>query len=102
MRIRVKLVINIKMLGASDKTVSNNNNFTDVATFSGSELENISINSFIVIFLLSVISYYLLPVLFNFRKFVCTYMFELIDGVLFIFCFRYRLNECLICLMVLQ
>ena len=47
MTIRAKDVIKIKILGASDKTVSNSKSFTDVETFVGSLLEKILIKSFI-------------------------------------------------------
>src|SRR5690625_5020975 len=53
MTIRVKEVIRIKIPGASEKTVSNKIKRTEVDIFVGSELENISINSFISIFLIS-------------------------------------------------
>src|SRR5690625_6801200 len=58
MTILVKLVIKMSILGANDKTVNNNNNFTDVEIAEGSELENILINSSILIFLLFLLILY--------------------------------------------
>lgn len=48
--ILVKLVINMSIAGANDRIVNNNNNLTEVDTADGSDPENISTNSFIIIF----------------------------------------------------
>src|SRR5699024_523224 len=69
MMILVKLVINIKILGAKDKTVNSNNNFTEAETDEGSEPENISTNSFMLIFLLYVIINDLFSRMFKFFEF---------------------------------
>src|SRR5699024_12870063 len=47
---RVKPVIITTIPGGKDRTVNNNKSSTDVATEDGSELENMSINSSMVIF----------------------------------------------------
>src|SRR5699024_1413798 len=59
--IRVKLVINISMLGANASTVNNNKSFTDVATDEGSELENMFTKSFTFITLFFTLIHHLLP-----------------------------------------
>ncbi len=69
MTIRVKLVINMRMLGASDNTVNNNNNLTDVETASGSVPENIFMKSFMALVLVLINN--VLSIVLHLFKFLC-------------------------------
>src|SRR5699024_2921237 len=84
--IRVKLVINIKIAGAMDRTVRSNINFTDVETFEGSELEKASINSFMFIILLIIIINHLMPLLLQLIYFLFDCFFKLLFSCLCFIC----------------
>src|SRR5699024_3623890 len=76
---RVKLVIIIKIPGAKDRTVNNNKSLTDVATEDGSELENMSINTSMVIF----------PIAFHDMFTILFYLIQFLFEQLFKIAFRF-------------